>query len=63
MGLPSQKRTKSSAKRRASHFALVKPAVNKCANCGEPVRAHCACKKCGYFKGVKKVASKAKLNK
>lgn len=55
MGLPSQKRTKSSARRRASHFALKKPAVVKCSNCGASCMPHRACAKCGYYKGEKKV--------
>lgn len=63
MGLPSQKRTKSSGKRRASHFALEKPVVNKCTNCGASILPHHACKKCGFFKGAKKVASTSKSTK
>ncbi|PLX24653.1 50S ribosomal protein L32 [Candidatus Parcubacteria bacterium] len=55
MGIPTQKRTKSSAKRRASHFALKKPALVKCSNCGVSVQPHKACAKCGYYKGKKAV--------
>ncbi|MBP9802066.1 50S ribosomal protein L32 [Patescibacteria group bacterium] len=60
MGLPSQKRTKSSARRRASHFALKKPSVNVCTNCQASILPHTACPKCGYFKGEKKIAVKTK---
>ncbi|MCB9803051.1 50S ribosomal protein L32 [Candidatus Nomurabacteria bacterium] len=58
MGLPSQKRTKSSARRRASHFALKKPSVLVCKNCSASILPHRACPKCGYFKGEKKVPAK-----
>jgi len=63
MGVPTQKRTKSSARRRASHFALKKPSVMKCANCGASILPHRACDKCGYFKGEKKIATKGSVKK
>lgn len=55
MGVPTQKRTKSSAKRRASHFALKSQSAVKCSNCGATLLPHRACGKCGYYKGEKKV--------
>ncbi|MBT6691767.1 50S ribosomal protein L32 [Candidatus Parcubacteria bacterium] len=55
MGIPTQKRTKSSARRRASHFALKKTSIVKCSNCDAVLLPHRACKKCGYFKGEKKL--------
>ncbi|RJQ33842.1 50S ribosomal protein L32 [Candidatus Parcubacteria bacterium] len=55
MGTPTKKRTKSQARKRASHFALEKPALVKCSNCGVSVQPHKACSKCGYYKGSKKV--------
>lgn len=63
MGLPSQKRTKSSARRRASHFALKKPSITTCQNCGASLLPHRACAKCGYFKGEKKVSAKGGVKK
>ncbi|MDD5749478.1 MAG: 50S ribosomal protein L32 [Patescibacteria group bacterium] len=63
MGLPSQKRTKSSARRRAAHFALKNFGKNKCSNCQASILAHRACPKCGYFKGEKKIATGGRLNK
>lgn len=63
MGLPSQKRTKSSARRRASHFALKKPSVAVCKNCEASILPHRACPKCGYFKGEKKLATKSQIKK
>jgi large subunit ribosomal protein L32 len=63
MGLPSQKRTKSSARRRASHFALKSVNKIKCSNCQASILPHRACPKCGYFKGEKKTAGSRSLNK
>ena len=60
MGLPSQKRTKSSARRRASHFALKKTATIKCAKCGKPALPHRACEFCGTYKGKQIIALKTK---
>jgi len=63
MGLPTKKLTKSSARRRAAHFALKTAATTKCKNCGAIILPHRACNKCGYYKGEKKVAVKSKANK
>ncbi len=51
MGLPSKRRTKTSKKDRASHFALKPKALVKCSKCEQPVLPHTACGKCGYYKG------------
>ncbi len=55
MGLPSQKRTSTSKKQRASHFALKKIALVSCKECGTKLLAHRACPKCGSYKGKKAV--------
>jgi len=60
MGVPTQKRTKSSAKRRASHFALKKTSLNKCPKCGKPVLPHRACEFCGTYKGNQVITLKNK---
>ncbi|MEK7653431.1 MAG: 50S ribosomal protein L32 [Patescibacteria group bacterium] len=60
MGLPSKQRTKSSKKRRASHFALKKSGLNKCSNCGKPVLPHRACPACGYYQGRQIIKFKTK---
>ncbi|MFH0873272.1 MAG: 50S ribosomal protein L32 [Candidatus Komeilibacteria bacterium] len=51
MGLPSKKRSSSSKRRRAAHFALSNPARSKCAHCGHDTRPHFACKNCGFYRG------------
>lgn len=55
MGLPTKKLTKSSARRRAAHFALKPGSAVKCKNCGAILLPHRACKKCGHYKGEKKI--------
>lgn len=63
MGLPSQKRTKSSKKKRASHFALKKPLLGKCPKCQKPIKPHHACQFCGYYKGREVIRIKSSLDK
>lgn len=65
MGLPSQKRTKSSKKRRASHFALKTVKANLCPKCQHPIMPHHACRYCGFYKGreIVKIKSKIKSKK
>lgn len=65
MGLPSQKRTKSSAKRRASHFALKKTSLIKCPKCGKQKLAYRACEFCGTYrdKQIIKIKVKKKTTK
>lgn len=62
MGLPSKRRTKTSKKERAAHFALKQTVLNSCPKCGKPVMPHRACSKCGTYKGreVMEIKSKAK---
>ncbi len=65
MGLPSKRRTKTSKKERAAHFALKKTVLNNCTKCGKPVMPHRACAKCGTYRGkeVLAIKSKAKTQK
>ncbi|HLD27588.1 MAG TPA: 50S ribosomal protein L32 [Patescibacteria group bacterium] len=63
MGLPSKKRTKSSKRRRASHFALKTGSVKLCANCQTPVKSHTACANCGHYKGRQVLKVKSALDK
>ena len=51
MGLPSKKRTNRSKRDRASHFALKPKTASKCAGCGVAILPHCACSKCGAYRG------------
>jgi len=57
---PTQKRTKSSKKRRASHFALKKIKLIKCPKCGKPRLPHHACEFCGTYKNKQIITIKVK---
>jgi len=63
MALPSQKRTKASKRRRASHFALKTSKPQLCSNCQSPVLGHTACKNCGWYKGRQAIKIKSALDK
>lgn len=60
MSVPKKRRTKSQAKRRASHFGLEKVTVTKCEHCDKPVLPHRACPHCGYYRGRKVLDVEAK---
>lgn len=63
MGLQSQKRTKSSKRRRASHFAIKKINLNKCPKCQKPILPHHACGFCGIYNGRPALKIKSALDK
>lgn len=63
MGLPGHHTSKRSKRVRASHFALKKVNLFKCPNCQKPILAHCACKSCGFYKGVDALRISKKLDK
>ena len=63
MALQSQRRTKSSKKRRASHFALKKATFNTCSHCRKPVLPHHACAYCGYYNGKEVIKITTALDK
>ena len=60
MSVPTQRRTKSSRLRRASHFALKVTNLVKCQKCGKPTLPHTACGFCGTYKGKQVISLKTK---
>lgn len=63
MALPSHKRTSSSKRRRASHFAFKKIKLASCQKCNEPILPHHACLKCGMYRGREIIKPKTKDQK
>lgn len=61
MGLPGQRRSLSSKRRRAAHFALKKQALQPCAKCKKMIPSHTACKYCGHYRG--RVVFKTRISK
>ncbi len=53
--VPDHKVSKTRKRKRRSHMALEKPGMTKCPNCGEMIKPHRVCPKCGYYKGVNEV--------
>ncbi len=65
MPVPPKRRSRSTVRMRASHFALKKTKLNACPKCGQAIRPHCACSVCGAYKGkeVIKIKTKSKAAK
>lgn len=59
MGLQGHRRTSSSKRRRAAHFALTKISLTKCTNCGVEIKPHHACVACGMYDSRTVIAPKA----
>ena len=58
MAVPKQKTSKERKRKRRSHHALTAPNVITCPECGEARMSHRACPACGFYNGMKVVASK-----
>ncbi len=53
MAVSPKKTTKSRKGMRRSHHALKNVHLSYCNHCGEAKHSHCACSKCGHYKGRK----------
>lgn len=51
MAVPFRKVSKTSKRTRRAHDALKVATTTKCTNCGEVIKPHRVCDKCGYYKG------------
>ena len=49
--VPDHKVSKTRKRKRRSHMAMSAPGMVKCPNCGEMIKPHRVCPKCGYYKG------------
>lgn len=49
--VPFRKVSKTRKRMRRSHNALTANGTVTCPNCGEAIRPHRVCSKCGYYKG------------
>ena len=57
MAVPFRKVSKTRRNMRRTHYKINANGLVKCSNCGEMIRPHRACPKCGFYKG-KDVLSK-----
>lgn len=53
--VPDHKVSKTRKRKRRSHMALEVPGMVKCSNCGEMIKPHRVCPKCGFYKGTNKL--------
>ena len=56
--VPFRKVSKTRKRMRRSHNAMDIPGMVKCPNCGEMIKAHIVCPKCGNYKGKNVVSVK-----
>ena len=55
MAVPARKVSKTRKRMRRSHDALTVVGTTKCPNCGEAIKSHRVCPKCGFYKGKEEV--------
>ncbi len=51
MAVPQRRISKTRKRLRRTHFKLEATGLTTCPNCGEMIRSHHVCPKCGYYKG------------
>lgn len=56
--VPDHRVSKTRKRLRRSHNAMEVPGTTKCSNCGEIIKPHRVCPKCGNYKGNKIVETK-----
>ncbi|HLW73351.1 MAG TPA: 50S ribosomal protein L32 [Candidatus Babeliales bacterium] len=59
MPVPKRKRSRARRDSRFANKGIKVKAIAGCLNCKDPIVPHTACKKCGFYKGVKILATKA----
>ena len=63
MAVPFRKVSKTSGRMRRTHYKLETTNTVKCPNCGAAIKAHRACKECGYYNGKEVVKKSEKETK
>ena len=51
MAVPQRRISKTRKRLRRTHFKLAVEGLVTCPNCGEMIKAHHICPKCGYYAG------------
>ncbi len=52
MAVPFRKISKTRKNMRRTHYKVTANGLVKCSNCGEMIRPHRVCDKCGFYKGA-----------
>ena len=58
MAVPQRRISKTRKRMRRTHFKLSVEGLVTCPNCGEMIKPHRVCPKCGYYKGKNVVSEK-----
>lgn len=61
MAVPFRRTSKTKKRMRRTHLKKAAAGFINCPNCGEPIKPHRACTKCGFYKG-KDVLNKTEEN-
>jgi large subunit ribosomal protein L32 len=59
MPVPKRKRSRARRDKRFANKGIKVKSCTECANCKDPLACHQACATCGFYKGVKVMATKA----
>lgn len=59
MPVPKRKRSRSRRDKRFANKGMKVKAMTECKNCQSPLATHQVCSACGFYKGVKIMATKA----
>jgi len=59
MPVPKRKRSRARRDSRFANKGIKVKAIVGCAHCKDPITPHTACQNCGFYKGVKVLATKA----
>ena len=59
MPVPKRKRSRARRDKRFANKGIKVKALTECQNCKAPLPTHQACPACGFYKGVKVMATKA----
>ena len=58
MAVPQRRTSKTKKRMRRTHLKKELPGITTCPNCGEPIKPHRACTKCGSYKGKEVISVK-----
>ncbi len=63
MALPKRKHSKARRDKSRTHWKLAVTTMSKCPQCAQPVRPHCVCGQCGYYRGRQVIVIRPKKSK
>ena len=56
MAVPARRTSKTKKRMRRTHLKKDMPTFMACPKCGEPIKPHRACTKCGNYKGKEAIS-------